>query len=425
MSQFYRYRPDEIFRRITVTSLVKLMLEQTKLEMQQEDEELVAMAAMQSATDLSRAEAAGEEPPPPEVEAGNDAVAPDQDVEEEEDQGQQDVIESIVFRGKMIRRTASVQSHSKSVADLFHGVGHGSGDDAGNRKASNTSTASSGCSSLATRRSYHHHHHDSSMAASTFMLPGSEDEVLKPMTMNRSVSEGHLLQGSAGSAGSAGSGAEAVAKEKPFLVLDIRPVEDFEVCHIVGAKSYPSVRLTRAVNYETKEMLAFKNKADRVIVVYDYDELQAARFATTLVQRGYDNVFMLSGGLRVALIKFPHRLVAKNLDPESDEKLGESDVLVLEGFLQEAAAAASTGTTRGSGRSSAASGYWSSVSSSYSAATPMMQMMNHSAVSSRSSSPMKANLAKKRMLPAGQQHQQLPFHSTLRSSNNPSLQWRS
>ena len=32
-----------------------------------------------------------------------------------------ELIESVVFKGKMIRRQLSVQSHSKSVADLFAG----------------------------------------------------------------------------------------------------------------------------------------------------------------------------------------------------------------------------------------------------------------------------------------------------------------
>ena len=35
--QFYKFRPDEIFRRITVTSLVTLMVEVNKLEYQEED----------------------------------------------------------------------------------------------------------------------------------------------------------------------------------------------------------------------------------------------------------------------------------------------------------------------------------------------------------------------------------------------------
>ena len=42
-------------------------------------------------------------------------------------------------------------------------------------------------------------------------------------------------------------------------------------------------------------MLRLKNKPRAVIVVYDDDESIASKAATTLTQRGYDNVFMLSG----------------------------------------------------------------------------------------------------------------------------------
>ena len=42
-------------------------------------------------------------------------------------------------------------------------------------------------------------------------------------------------------------------------------------------------------------MIRLKNKPRAVIVVYDDDESIASKAATTLTQRGYDNVFMLSG----------------------------------------------------------------------------------------------------------------------------------
>ena len=59
--------------------------------------------------------------------------------------------------------------------------------------------------------------------------------------------------------------------------------------------------------FQTKLMREFRNAAGKMIVVYDYDESVASRSATTLAQRGYDNVLMLSGGLRVAEMKFPSR----------------------------------------------------------------------------------------------------------------------
>jgi len=59
-----------------------------------------------------------------------------------------------------------------------------------------------------------------------------------------------------------------------------------------------------------------------------------------MMERGYDNIFMLSGGLRVAYIKFPERLVTKGAieNMEGDEKVSDEDVVVIESFLEEALA---------------------------------------------------------------------------------------
>lgn len=64
-------------------------------------------------------------------EGGHDSPAKDEEVEDDnvnkeveepEEEADYELIESVVFKGKMIRRQLSVQSHSKSVADLFSRV---------------------------------------------------------------------------------------------------------------------------------------------------------------------------------------------------------------------------------------------------------------------------------------------------------------
>ncbi len=82
----------------------------------------------------------------------------------------------------------------------------------------------------------------------------------------------------------------------PYLLLDIREKEEYDTCHIISALSYPIAMLSRSVNNETKEMLSYKNQPGKIIVVYDDDEKLCPKAATTLVQRGYDNLFLLSGG---------------------------------------------------------------------------------------------------------------------------------
>ena len=107
---------------------------------------------------------------------------------------------------------------------------------------------------------------------------------------------------------SSGSNRGKKQPDRPFLLLDIRDQEDYKKFHIAMSKSWPATKLSRAMNYESKEMLRFKNVEGKLIIVVDYDESVAPEFATTLIQRGYDNVFVLSGGVRVAKIKFPEEL---------------------------------------------------------------------------------------------------------------------
>ena len=70
--------------------------------------------------------------------------------------------------------------------------------------------------------------------------------------------------------------------------------------HLLTANNFPSSRLSRAFQFETKELRSFRNVEGKIIVVYDEDETMAPRAATILVQRGYDNVYLLSGGINVA-----------------------------------------------------------------------------------------------------------------------------
>lgn len=95
----------------------------------------------------------------------------------------------------------------------------------------------------------------------------------------------------------------------PYLLLDVRDKECYDQCHIIGALSYPAVTLSRSCNYFTREILDFKNKPGKIIILYDEDERIAPQSATTFVQREVDNVFMLSGGLKVLYKIFPEGML--------------------------------------------------------------------------------------------------------------------
>ncbi|KAJ8381852.1 hypothetical protein SKAU_G00026300 [Synaphobranchus kaupii] len=91
----------------------------------------------------------------------------------------------------------------------------------------------------------------------------------------------------------------------PYLLLDVRDKEDYEWCHIISAYSYPIATLSRTMDPYIKEVLEYKNAPGKIIILYDEDERMASIAATTMFERGFENVFMLSGGLKVIAQKFP------------------------------------------------------------------------------------------------------------------------
>ncbi|KAM6090440.1 centrosomal protein of 41 kDa isoform 1-T1 [Theristicus caerulescens] len=112
--------------------------------------------------------------------------------------------------------------------------------------------------------------------------------------------------------------AEAQAKDMPypdcpFLLLDVRDRDAYDQCHIVGAYSYPIATLSRTMNPYTNNILEYKNAHGKIIILYDTDERLASQAATTMCERGFENLFMLSGGLKVLAQKIPEGLVTGSL----------------------------------------------------------------------------------------------------------------
>ncbi|XP_051917209.1 centrosomal protein of 41 kDa [Hippocampus zosterae] len=91
----------------------------------------------------------------------------------------------------------------------------------------------------------------------------------------------------------------------PYLLLDVRERELYDQCHIISAHSFPIATLSRSMNPYTKEVLEYKNAQGKIIIVYDEDERIASQAATSMCQRGFENLFLLSGGLKVIAQKFP------------------------------------------------------------------------------------------------------------------------
>lgn len=101
----------------------------------------------------------------------------------------------------------------------------------------------------------------------------------------------------------------------PFLLLDVRDRDAYDHCHIIGAYNFPIATLSRTMNPHSKEILEYKNAPGKIILLYDEDERIASLAATTLCERGFENLFMLSGGLKVVAQMFPEGLTTGSIPP--------------------------------------------------------------------------------------------------------------
>mmetsp|Transcript_3618 Transcript_3618/g.4174 ORF Transcript_3618/g.4174 Transcript_3618/m.4174 type:complete len:174 (+) Transcript_3618:2-523(+) len=87
----------------------------------------------------------------------------------------------------------------------------------------------------------------------------------------------------------------------------MRTREEYEACHIKQAKHFSIVGLHQ--DRYIPELYRFKNVESKMIVVYDEDEKLAAEAATSLNQKGYENIRLMTGGLRAFGNLFPETLV--------------------------------------------------------------------------------------------------------------------
>ena len=86
-----------------------------------------------------------------------------------------------------------------------------------------------------------------------------------------------------------------ITQDTQFILLDLREEEDYKKWHIREAINFPAPNITRDKTFA--QLLRFKNQSDKKIVVYMYDERSGTHYAKILFEKGFDNVYLLSGGI--------------------------------------------------------------------------------------------------------------------------------
>ena len=80
--------------------------------------------------------------------------------------------------------------------------------------------------------------------------------------------------------------------EKPYLILDVREREEYEEFRLLQSRSFPYVYLRQ--DRVHPELGNFKNKEAHLIIIVCRDDRMGSDAAKILVDRGADNVYLLS-----------------------------------------------------------------------------------------------------------------------------------
>ena len=80
-----------------------------------------------------------------------------------------------------------------------------------------------------------------------------------------------------------------------IVLLDLRSKEEYDMCHIKNAISFPATNIQQDRLFGS--LLLFKNKPDKLVVVYMDDERHGVMAARIIFEKGFDNIYLLSGGI--------------------------------------------------------------------------------------------------------------------------------
>jgi len=94
--------------------------------------------------------------------------------------------------------------------------------------------------------------------------------------------------------------------EIDYIILDLREECDYERIHLKDAISFPAVNISR--DKFTHQLIMMKNKPGKMIILYHNDERNGIPFANNFFQKGYDNVYFLSGGIEEFAKNYPDYL---------------------------------------------------------------------------------------------------------------------
>lgn len=141
------------------------------------------------------------------------------------------------------------------------------------------------------------------------------DDTRSVMTSHTGVSVGGMSQVSAVTYATEMLG---ITQNTKFLLLDMREGDEYELYHIKEAVSYPAPNIGR--DKIIPDLFRFKNQPDKLIIIYLADERKGTAVAKIFFEKGYENVYLLSGGIEQFLEEFHEHVEGRSVPTTKKEE---------------------------------------------------------------------------------------------------------
>lgn len=86
-----------------------------------------------------------------------------------------------------------------------------------------------------------------------------------------------------------------LSEQSEFVLVDVREADEHAQWSIQQSVNSPFTLMMQ--DKWNQQMVGFKNKMDKLIIIFHLDEKSGIRVANHLFQKGYDNIYLLSGGV--------------------------------------------------------------------------------------------------------------------------------
>ena len=91
----------------------------------------------------------------------------------------------------------------------------------------------------------------------------------------------------------------------------MRDADEYDMWRLKESINYPAANIAR--DKMIPELFRFKNKPNKLIIVYMGDERKGCQAANLLVEKGYENTFLLSGGIDQFNEEFHHLVEGRDV----------------------------------------------------------------------------------------------------------------